>query len=52
MPGAEYGCARMTVSSDGALAAAGLIERATRRDHSFAHPQVHAAVLEIPIFAR
>jgi GntR family histidine utilization transcriptional repressor len=46
---AEYGCARMTVSKAmGALAAAGLIERRNKAGSFVAHPQVHAAVLEIP----
>ncbi|MDB5479992.1 MAG: histidine utilization repressor [Caulobacteraceae bacterium] len=46
---ADYGCARMTVSKAmGALAAAGLIERRNKAGSFVAHPQVHAAVLEIP----
>jgi GntR family histidine utilization transcriptional repressor len=46
---AQYGCARMTVNKAmGALAAAGLIERRNRAGSFVAHPQVHAAVLEIP----
>lgn len=46
---ADYGCARMTVSKAmGALAAAGLIERRNKAGTFVAHPQVHAAVLEIP----
>jgi GntR family histidine utilization transcriptional repressor len=46
---AEYGCARMTVSKAmGALAGAGLIERRNKAGTFVAHPQVHAAVLEIP----
>lgn len=46
---AEYGCARMTVSKAmGALAAAGLIERRNKAGSFVAHPQLHAAVLEIP----
>ena len=46
---AEYGCARMTVSKAmGGLAAAGLIERRNKAGSFVAHPQVHAAVLEIP----
>ncbi len=46
---AEYGCARMTVSKAmGALVAAGLIERRNKAGSFVAHPQVHAAVLEIP----
>ena len=46
---AEYGCARMTVSKAmGTLAAAGLIERRNKAGSFVAHPQLHAAVLEIP----
>ena len=46
---AEYGCARMTASKAmSALAAAGLIERRNKAGSFVAHPQVHAAVLEIP----
>jgi GntR family histidine utilization transcriptional repressor len=46
---AEYACARMTVNKAmGALATAGLIERRNRAGSFVAHPQVHAAVLEIP----
>jgi GntR family histidine utilization transcriptional repressor len=46
---AEYGCARMTVSKAmGVLAAAGLIERRNKAGSFVAHPQLHAAVLEIP----
>jgi GntR family histidine utilization transcriptional repressor len=46
---AQYACARMTVSKAmGALAGAGLIERRNKAGSFVAHPQVHAAVLEIP----
>jgi GntR family histidine utilization transcriptional repressor len=46
---AQYGCARMTVSKAmSALAVAGLIERRNKAGSFVAHPQVHAAVLEIP----
>jgi len=46
---AQYGCARMTVSKAmGVLASAGLIERRNKAGSFVAHPQVHAAVLEIP----
>ncbi len=46
---AKYGCARMTVSTAiSALVAAGLIERRKKAGSFVAHPQVHAAVLEIP----
>jgi GntR family transcriptional regulator, histidine utilization repressor len=45
----QYGCARMTASAAvGALAAAGLVVRRKKAGSFVAHPQVHAAVLEIP----
>lgn len=49
---AEYGCARATVSKAlERLAHAGLIERRRKAGSFVAHPQVHAAVLEVPDLA-
>jgi GntR family histidine utilization transcriptional repressor len=46
---ARYGCARMTASKAmNALAMSGLVERRKKAGSFVAHPQVHAAVLEIP----
>ncbi len=50
---AEFGCARATVSKAlSALVAAGLIERRRKAGSFVAHPQVHAALLDIPDLAR
>jgi GntR family histidine utilization transcriptional repressor len=48
----QYGCSRATVSKalEG-LARAGLIERRRKAGSFVAHPQVHAAVLEVPDLA-
>jgi GntR family histidine utilization transcriptional repressor len=46
---AQYGCARATVGSAlTALGRAGMIERRRKAGSFVAHPQIHAAVLDIP----